>query len=328
VLSDHLDLSSVLAFLLSRVSVGEESNNNVIMASKVSALEKLKADRSYLEELKRKSEKERKRRQSSSQKHKEEQKLKRQREQQELKDEQQRREERQRRLAKVSVDVSVSLKKVVDHLVEVKQLLPLDQVFKQLGCKGSKLKLLELLKKSTYVEVRDEVKPVLVKFKSKYDINNKEELLDYMFKQWKQPLGNDAPLGLLVDDVADSYFDCDKDVESLVSEGQFYQVLNPKTQQKFLFFPDRTTQVKPLTPALAGLWNDQKINEPGHTLDDLLKESGIAPATRCSKWSKLGRSNKIDKKKKQKQKREYQPRNVTNAHMPELFKAKQPNTFN
>lgn len=69
-LSDHLDLSSVLAFLLSRVSVGEESNNNVIMASKVSALEKLKADRSYLEELKRKSEKERKRRQSSSQKHK------------------------------------------------------------------------------------------------------------------------------------------------------------------------------------------------------------------------------------------------------------------
>jgi len=52
------------------VSVGEESNNNVIMASKVSALEKLKADRSYLEELKRKSEKERKRRQSSSQKHK------------------------------------------------------------------------------------------------------------------------------------------------------------------------------------------------------------------------------------------------------------------
>jgi len=298
------------------------------MSSKVSALEKLKADRSYLEELKRKSEKERKRRQSSSQKHKEEQKLKRLREQQELKEEQQRREERQRRLAKVSVDVSVSLKKVVDHLVEVKQLLPLDQVFKQLGCKGSKLKLLELLKKSSFVEVKDDTKPVLVKYKSKYDINNKSELLDYMFKQWKQPSTNlDVPLGLLVEDVADSYFDCDKDIESLVSDGQFYQVVNPKTQQKVLFFPDRTTQAKPLNPALVSLWNEQKLNEPGKSLDDLLKDSGIAPATRCSKWSRLGKSSKIAKKKI-KQKREYQPRNVTNAHMPELFKAKQPSTFN
>merc|ERR1712174_23795 len=179
------------------------------MSSKVSALEKLKADRSYLEELKRKSEKERKRRQSSSQKHKEEQKLKRLREQQELKEEQQRREERQRRLAKVSVDVSVSLKKVVDHLVEVKQLLPLDQVFKQLGCKGSKLKLLELLKKSSFVEVKDDTKPVLVKYKSKYDINNKAELMDFMFKKWKQPVGLEVSHGLLAEDVADSYYGCD-----------------------------------------------------------------------------------------------------------------------
>ena len=103
------------------------------MASKVSKFEELKADRSYLEELKKKSEKERIRRQAGAKKLKEEHKLKRLQKEQELKDEQRRREEKLRRQAKVSVEVTVSLKKVIDHLTEVKKLVVLDQVFKELG---------------------------------------------------------------------------------------------------------------------------------------------------------------------------------------------------
>jgi len=296
------------------------------MASKVSALDKLKADRSYLEELKRKSEKERKRRQSSAQKLKDDHKQKRLQKEQELKDEQRRREERQRRQAKVSVDVSVSLKKVIDHLIEVKKVLPLDQVFKQLCCKGSKLKLLELLKKSQYVEVRDEAKPVMIKYKSKYDINNKEELLDFMFKQWKQPVKLENTHGLLVDDVVDSYLGCDKDVEALTLEGMLYQIVNPKTQQKMLYFPDKTTQVKPLDPALANLWNEQKF-ESEEAIEEGLRDAGIVPSVRISKWSRLIKSKKGPKKKIAK-KREFRPRHVTNSHMPELFKLKQPATHN
>jgi len=138
------------------------------MSSKVSQLEKLKLDTAYFDELRRKSEKERVRRQAGAKKLKEEHKQKRLQREQQLKLEQQRREEKQRRQAKVSVEVTLSLKKVIDHLTKVKDLVPLDVIFKQLGCKGSKQKLLELLRKSPYAEVKEGTKPLLVKYKSKY----------------------------------------------------------------------------------------------------------------------------------------------------------------
>jgi len=287
------------------------------MASKVSKFEELKADRSYLEELKRKSEKERIRRQAGAKKLKEEHKLKRLQKEQELKDEQRRREEKLRRQAKVSVEVTVSLKKVIDHLTEVKKLVVLDQVFKELGCKGSKAKLLELLKKSTYVEVKDDVKPVLVKYKSKYNINTKNELEDFMFNLWKQAVGDDVVHGVNMEHVADSYLGCDEDIADLISQGKFYQVVNPKTQEKRLFYPDRTTRQKPLDSSLLNLWNEQKVDSD--RLDELLREHGVTPARRVFKWKGIA---KVGKVKKVPKKREYRPRNVTNVHMPELFQTK------
>jgi len=234
--------------------------------------------------------------------------------------------ERQRRQAKVSVDVTMSMKKVIDHLTEVKKLVALDAVFKQLGCKGSKLKLLEHLKKSAYVEVRDETKPVMVKYKSKYDIQNKEELFEFMYKLWSKPVNTEDEHGVSLDDVADSYLGCDKDIEKLVSQGKFYQVLNTKTQKAQLFYPDKGVREKFLDTQLVNLWHERKVTDAG-ALEKSLKDSGIAPATKAFKWRGL-LSKKAGAKKGQKKPREYRPRNVTNVHMPELFTQDQPKTFN
>merc|ERR1712203_76056 len=107
-------------------------------STKVSALEKLKADRSYLEELKLKSEKERVRRKAGAKKIWDEALQKRLQKEQEAKLEKERLLERQRRQSKVSADVTMSMKKVIDHLTEVKEVVAIDVIFKHLGCKGSK----------------------------------------------------------------------------------------------------------------------------------------------------------------------------------------------
>lgn len=294
-------------------------------STKVSALEKLKADRSYLEELKLKSEKERVRRKAGAKKIRDEALQKRLQKEQEAKLEKERLLERQRRQSKVSADVTMSMKKVIDHLTEVKEVVAIDVIFKHLGCKGSKLKLLELLRKSPFVEVRDQAKPIMVKYKSKYDIKSKSEMLDFMFKLWSKPVNTQEGHGAKAEDVADSYLGCDKDIEVLVSQGKFHQVTNPKTQESFLFYPDRGTEAAPLDAQLASIWGETKVGKASD-LEQELRECGIAPAAKVFKWRGL-LSKKI-KKKTQRKPREYRARNVTNVHMPELFQKSQPATFN
>lgn len=292
------------------------------MSAKASALDKLKADTAYFEELRRKSEKERIRRKAGAKKLKDEAQQKKLLKEQEAKAAEQRALERQKRQAKVSVEVTLSMKKVIDHLTEVKQLVALDAIFKQLGCKGSKIKLLDLLRKSPFVEVRDETKPVLVKYKSKYDIKDESELLDFMYRHWSKPVNTENVLGVALEDVADSYLDCDKDINKLVAQGKFYSIMNPKVRKAQVFYPDKATQHKPLDPQLLTLWNERKV-ESEEDLEKALRESGIAPAKRVFKWRSLLANMKKKKGKKiQKKPREYTARNVTNAHMPELFQKK------
>ena len=363
-------------------------------SAKVSALDKLRADSSYLEELKRKSEKERIRRKGAAKKQKyvnprtsvtflpcsearrrpplspkavsltclphprvherDEANQKRLQKEKEAKLEQERLRERQRRqakvstdllyssrpllpvpraltprprsrsLAKVSVEITMSLKKVIDHLTELKETVAFDAIYKKLGCKGSKAKLLELLKKSTFVEVQEEAKPILVKYKSKYDVKNETELLNFMHGLWSKPVNTDAEHGALAEDVVESYRGCAKDVERLVSQGKFYQIANMKTQQVRLFYPDSTTSEAPLDPQLLSLWNEKKVS--ADELDGKLRDAGIAPATRVFKWRAL-LSKKLAVKKVEK-KRRMNYRNVTNIHMPELFQQAQPAALN
>jgi len=323
-------------------------------SAKVSALDKLRADSSYLEELKRKSEKERIRRKGAAKKQKDEANQKRLQKEKEAKLEQERLRERQRRqakvstdlfcssrpllpapraltprprsrsLAKVSVEITMSLKKVIDHLTELKETVAFDAIYKKLGCKGSKAKLLELLKKSTFVEVQEEAKPILVKYKSKYDVKNETELLNFMHGLWSKPVNTDAEHGALAEDIVESYRGCAKDVERLVSQGKFYQIANMKTQQVRLFYPDSTTSEAPLDPQLLSLWNEKKVS--ADELDGKLRDAGIAPATRVFKWRAL-LSKKVAVKKVEK-KRRMNYRNVTNIHMPELFQQAQPAALN
>lgn len=293
-------------------------------SAKVSALDKLRADSSYLEELKRKSEKERIRRKGAAKKQKDEANQKRLQKEKEAKLEQERLRERQRRQAKVSVEITMSLKKVIDHLTELKETVAFDAIYKKLGCKGSKAKLLELLKKSTFVEVQEEAKPILVKYKSKYDVKNETELLNFMHGLWSKPVNTDAEHGALAEDVVESYRGCAKDVERLVSQGKFYQIANMKTQQVRLFYPDSTTSEAPLDPQLLSLWHEKKVS--ADELDGKLRDAGIAPATRVFKWRAL-LSKKVAVKKVEK-KRRMNYRNVTNIHMPELFQQAQPAALN
>lgn len=218
----------------------------------------------------------------------------------------------------------MSLKKVIDHLTELKETVAFDAIYKKLGCKGSKAKLLELLKKSTFVEVQEEAKPILVKYKSKYDVKNETELLNFMHGLWSKPVNTDAEHGALAEDVVESYRGCAKDVERLVSQGKFYQIANMKTQQVRLFYPDSTTSEAPLDPQLLSLWNEKKVS--ADELDGKLRDAGIAPATRVFKWRAL-LSKKVAVKKVEK-KRRMNYRNVTNIHMPELFQQAQPAALN
>ena len=84
-------------------------------------MDKVKADRSLIEELKRKSGVERKRREDAARKLREETQEKKRLKLNEEATKRQKEIDKQKRLSKVSAELIVSLKKVVDHLTEVKE---------------------------------------------------------------------------------------------------------------------------------------------------------------------------------------------------------------
>jgi len=264
-------------------------------------LDKVKADRSLIEELKRKSGVERKRREDAARKLREETQEKKRLKLNEEATKRQKEIDKQKRLSKVSAELIVSLKKVVDHLTEVKETVLFEDVYKRLCLKGGKSKLWDLLKKNRFVECGEnptDRRKNTIRYKSKYAIRNKIELVRFLYTLWRKPVeeltrpghpssssssegerAKDAKEkagsshsagvnGAAFEDVVECYRGAREDVDALVAAGTVFAVQNSKTHTKVLFCPDNPDQAKVRAPdqGLVQLWHT--IGGLGNTAED------------------------------------------------------------
>jgi len=288
-----------------------------------SVYDKLRAESAFnLEELKKKSIEERKKRGTAAQKLKQDAKKKRLAKERQHKEKRLLEIERQQKQNKLDANVVVNLKKVVDRLLELKEEVSFSKVVKNLKLQGDQSKLLELLKKNKFVQVKDGTS-VTLKYKGKYDIENKQDMLQLLHKVWKQPLDLENVQTVIYDDLKDCYKAAESDLQDMLKSGEIFAIINPKSSTRLIFCPDLSEKTQ-IDGDVISLWNEVKVNSDD--IDNELLDCGITPAPRVSKWKFRGIGKK--KKKKNAQKREYRPKTVTNIHMPELFQGKQPDTFN
>jgi len=308
-----------------------------------SVFEKLKAEQSsMLDELKRRSNVEKKKRLDAGKKVKEVSKARRLQKEQRNQLERQDELERQRRQSKLSADLSVSLKKVVDHLTEVKDDVSLDEAWRRLSLKGNRAKLIDVLKKNRFVEVIDgraagaPKAGVVLRYRAKFPhVRSRADVVDFLTQRWQKPADPESGegCGVSLEDVADCYRNARADVEELLRQGRIYAITHQASREKLLFCPPLPMEtplgsrkedgdansVSRIDESLVGLWNDTALPSK-EALEDELRACGIKPAWQNTRVRKLS----VKKTKKKPKQRDFRFAKVTNVHMPELFQTKQP----
>lgn len=150
----------------------------------------------------------------------------------------------------------------------------------------------------------------LFRYKAKYDVLCKEDVLE---------LVNATPDGLAIGEIADAYVKAKEDAMALAEEDAVILLTNTETKQKVLFRKQEEYEVQ-LKEDFVASFHDVEIPEHDVDFDKILRREGIEPTPRPV--YDLGPAPEVEKKKKKRQVN-FERMNVTNAHMPELFKAEQ-----
>ena len=132
-------------------------------------------------------------------------------------------------------------------------------------------------------------------------------------------LVNSTPDGLAIDEIVDAYVKAKDDAIALAEEDDAVIMLtNTETKKKVLFRKQPEYEVD-LSEDFVGSFHDIEIPEYDVDFDKALRREGIEPTPRPV--YDLGPAPEVEKKKKRAV--NFERMNVTNAHMPELFKAAQ-----
>ena len=150
----------------------------------------------------------------------------------------------------------------------------------------------------------------LFRYKVKHDVLCKEDVLE---------LVNSTPDGLSIDEIVDSYVKAKDDALALAEEDAVILLTNTETKQKVLFRKQPEYEVE-VNKDFVASFHEVEIPEHDVDFDKALRSQGIEPTPRPI--YDLGPAPEIVKKKKKRQVN-FERMNVTNAHMPELFKKDQ-----
>eukprot|EP00877_Chromochloris_zofingiensis_P012678 jgi/Chrzof1/7664/Cz02g32050.t1 len=148
-------------------------------------------------------------------------------------------------------------------------------------------------------------------YKSEHGIRNKDDLLLYIRRH---------PEGTRTVDIKDAYKAVLDDIEALKADGKVYKFFNYDVQSDAVFPVDERLAIR-MDPGVLELYHD--ITVPAE------------PSELAAQLAKLGQksalANLIRKKvalptpeRKQRKRRQFQPRSVTNAHLMHLFRGDQP----
>jgi transcription initiation factor TFIIE subunit beta len=151
----------------------------------------------------------------------------------------------------------------------------------------------------------------MFRYKAKHDVMCKEDVLE---------LVNATPDGLAIDEIADAYVKAVDDAIALAEEdGSVILLTNTETKKKVLFRKQPEYEVE-VNEEFVASFHEVEIPEHDVDFDKALRREGIEPTPRPV--YDLGPQPELIKEKK-KRAVNFERMNVTNAHMPELFKAAQ-----
>ena len=209
----------------------------------------------------------------------------------------------------VATNLLAKQKHAIDTLFSQRRPMTNDDLRVFLGFDCNVGPLFESLKAHEKVEYDE--KTELFRYKAKHDVLCKQDVLE---------LVNSMPDGLGVDEILDSYVKAKEDALALAEQDDALILLtNTETKKKVLFRKQPEYEVE-LNEEFVGDFHDVEIPQHDVDFDKALRREGIEPTPRPV--YDLGPAPEVEKKKK-KRAVNFERMNVTNAHMPELFKAEQ-----
>jgi transcription initiation factor TFIIE subunit beta len=209
----------------------------------------------------------------------------------------------------VATNILAKQKHAIDTLFTQRRPMSNDELRVFLGYDCNVGPLFEALRAHEKVNYDDETG--LFTYKAKHDVLCKEDILE---------LVNNTPDGLAIEDVTDAYVKAKDDALALgETDDAVILLTNTETKKKVLFRKQPEYEV-PLNEEFIGAFLDVEIPEHDVDFDKALRREGIEPTPRPV--YDLGPQPEL-KKEKKKRKVNFERMNVTNVHMPELFKAAQ-----
>ncbi|CAA7409188.1 unnamed protein product [Spirodela intermedia] len=153
-------------------------------------------------------------------------------------------------------------------------------------------------------------------YKSKHNLKNKSELLDFVRK---------FPEGIAVIDLKDSYPTVMDDLQRLKGEGEVWLLSNLDSQEDTVYPNDPRAGVIKVDEDLKQLFRGVELPRDMVDIERELQKNGMRPATNTARRRAMaqvhGLANHAGKAKPKKKQRELSKRTkLTNAHLPELFR--------
>lgn len=230
------------------------------------------------------------------------------------------REKAEREAALAEMEVPIEPVKIVATNMLAKQKHAIETLFKQrrwmsnddlrvfLGFDCNVGDLFASLRAHDKVEYDEETK--MFRYKAKHEVMCKEDVLE---------LVNATPDGLAIDEIADAYVKAVEDAVSLAEvDGSVIMLTNTETKKRVLFRKQPEYEVQVNDEFVAG-YHEVEIPEHDVDFDKALRREGIEPTPRPV----FDLGPLPDVKSKKKRAVNFERMNVTNVHMPELFKAAQ-----
>ncbi|WOL14147.1 transcription initiation factor IIE subunit beta [Canna indica] len=204
--------------------------------------------------------------------------------------------------------VGAQLKRVIDILFETRQAFTPEDINEACYVDiNSNKALFDSLKNNTKVHYDGR----RFCYKSKYDLNGKDQLLSLIRKY---------PEGLQVVEVKDSYTSVIEDLQALKAAGQVWLLSNMDSQEDIVYPNDPKVTIK-VDDDLKQLFRGIELPRDMVDIEKDLQKNGMKPATNTARRRAMAEVHGITSKPKPKKKRgEITKRTkLTNAHLPELF---------
>tara|TARA_B110000977_G_scaffold87961_1_gene116980 strand:+ start:1018 stop:1854 length:837 start_codon:yes stop_codon:yes gene_type:complete len=204
-------------------------------------------------------------------------------------------------------------KRVMDLLHKTRKPMSTAELHNELGWPVDVPELWEMLLNNDKV-MYDEGKNRF-SYKAKHILRDRREMLALIHKH---------PDGVLEDDVIDSYLGADLDAAALLESGDVIFLVNAESRERVLYPVDDFYEIDISEDVSSAFHN---VNIPTHDpdWDTALRNLGMEPAPRRASINRADDDSDDEGKKKKKKKRavNFDRMKVTNAHLPELFKAPQ-----